>query len=190
MNIRKVLTAVTATAVFLCSSIFVQADYSDEYATEDYREQAVYNSYGEVIEKPIANFRIIRMRNGEIKDMLESYYDNDLSAEFPSMQCYVGDTIVFEDLSKAKNNANIKTWDFQYYGTLGDSYNEYNYNILESSKFELTEPGETAFFLCVKSDVNVQSGSLDPWSENGNHQTIGINKWFPKGMYWYFASAK
>lgn len=51
--------------------------------------------------------------------MLESYYDNDLSAEFPSMQCYVGDTIVFEDLSKAKNNANIKTWDFQYYGTLG-----------------------------------------------------------------------
>lgn len=50
MNIRKVLTAVTATAVFLCSSIFVQADYSDEYATEDYREQAVYNSYGEVIE--------------------------------------------------------------------------------------------------------------------------------------------
>lgn len=158
MNIRKVLTAVTATAVFLCSSIFVQADYSDEYATEDYREQAVYNSYGEVIEKPIANFRIIRMRNGEIKDMLESYYDNDLSAEFPSMQCYVGDTIVFEDLSKAKNNANIKTWDFQYYGTLGDSYNEYNYNILESSKFELTEPGETAFFLCVKSDVNVTVG--------------------------------
>ena len=69
MNIRKVLTAVTATAVFLCSSIFVQADYSDEYATEDYREQAVYNSYGEVIEKPIANFRIIRMRNGEIKDI-------------------------------------------------------------------------------------------------------------------------
>ena len=41
MNIRKVLTAVTATTVFLCSSIFVQADYSDEYATEDYREQAV-----------------------------------------------------------------------------------------------------------------------------------------------------
>lgn len=30
MNIRKVLTAVTATAVFLCSSIFVQADYSDD----------------------------------------------------------------------------------------------------------------------------------------------------------------
>ena len=40
----------------------------------------------------------------------------------------------FEDLSKAKNNANIKTWDFQYYGTLGNSYNEYNYNIFESSK--------------------------------------------------------
>ena len=191
MKIRKVLTAVTMTVVFLCSNVLIsKADFSNEYAKDDYRRQPVIDIYGEEVAKPIANFRIIRMRNGEIKDMLESYYDNDLSAEFPSMQCYVGDTIVFEDLSKAKNNANIKTWDFQYYGMLGDSYNEYNYNILESSKFELTEPGETAFFLCVKSDVNVQSGSLDPWSENGNHQTIGINKWFPKGMYWYFASAK
>lgn len=71
-------------------------------------------------------------------------------AEFPSMQCYVGDTIVFEDLSKAKNNANIKTWDFQYYGMLGDSYNEYNYNILESSKFELTDREKQLFFCVLK----------------------------------------
>lgn len=151
MKIRKVLTAVTMTVVFLCSNVLIsKADFSNEYAKDDYRRQPVIDIYGEEVAKPIANFRIIRMRNGEIKDMLESYYDNDLSAEFPSMQCYVGDTIVFEDLSKAKNNANIKTWDFQYYGMLGDSYNEYNYNILESSKFELTEPGETAFFCVLK----------------------------------------
>ena len=73
---------------------------------------------------------------------------------------------------------------------MGDSYHEYNYNILNSSRFELTEPGETAFFLCVKSDVPTQVGSLDPWSSNGNHQTIGKNKWFPQGMYWYFATAR
>ena len=114
MNIRKALTAVAMTAVFLCSNIAVNADYSDEYAADDYRDQAVYNRYGETVEKPIANFRIIRMRDGEVKDILESYSDNDLSTEFPVMQCYVGDTIVFEDLSKAKNGANIKVWDFQY----------------------------------------------------------------------------
>ena len=159
MNIRKTLTAVILTAVFLCSNIFVaNADFSNEYADKDYRRQPIYNLYGETTRKPIANFRIIRMRGGEIKDMITSYSDNDLSAEFPSMQCYVGDTILFEDLSDSTDGSTIKTWDFQHYGTLGDSYNEYNYNILESSKFELTEPGETAFFLCLISDVNVQSG--------------------------------
>lgn len=60
MNIRKALTAVAMTAVFLCSNIAVNADYSDEYAADDYRDQAVYNRYGETVEKPIANFRIIR----------------------------------------------------------------------------------------------------------------------------------
>lgn len=190
MNIRKTLTAVAMTAVFLCSNIAVNADFSNEYAADDYRKIPVYSRYGELVEKPIANFRIIRMRDGEVKDMLESYSDNDLSTEFPAMQCYVGDTIVFEDLSRATNGANIKAWDFQYFGTLGDSYHEYNYDILNSSRFELTEPGETAFFLCVKSDVEMQTGSLDPWSENGNHQTVGRNKWFPKGAYWYFATAR
>ena len=190
MNIRKALTAVAMTAVFLCSNIAVNADYSDEYADKDYRHQSVYNLYGEAVKKPIAKFRIIRMRDGEIKDMLESYSDNDLSTEFPAMQCYVGDTIVFEDLSDPMDGNAIKVWDFQYYGALGDSYHEYNYNILNSSKFELTEPGETAFFLCVKSDVPTQVGSLDPWSDNGNHQSIGINRWFPQGMYWYFATAR
>lgn len=189
MNIRKALTAVIMTAVFLCS-ISVSADVCKEYATDDYRDQPVWNQYGEIGAKPIAKFRIIRSRNGEVKDILESYSDNDLYSDFHAMQCYVGDTITFEDLSNPTDGSGIKTWDFQYYGTLGDSYNEYNYNILESARFELTEPGETAFFLCVKSNLPVQVGSLDPWSDNGNHQTIGKNRWFPQGMYWYFATAR
>ena len=181
MNIRKTLTVVAMTAVFLCS-ISVSADVCKEYATDDYRDQPVWNQYGEVGAKPIAKFRIIRSRNGEVKDILESYSDNDLYSDFPAMQCYVGDTITFEDLSSPTDGSGIKTWDFQYYGTLGDSYQEYNYNILESARFELTEPGETAFFLCVKSNLPVKVGSLDPWSDNGNHQAIGKNKWFPNGM--------
>ncbi len=191
MNIRKALTAVTMTAVFLCSNIFyVSADVCKEYATDDYRAQAVRNTYGDKATKPIARFKIIRLRNGEVKDEIMSYSDNDLYAEYPTMQCYVGDTIVFEDFSDSTDGSGIKTWDFQYYGTLGDSFHEYNYNILESARFELTEPGETAFFLCVKSNLPVQAGSLDPWSDNGNHQVIGINRWFPQGMYWYFATAR
>ncbi len=191
MNIRKALTAVAMTAVFLSANIFyVSADVCKEYATDDYRAQAVRNTYGDKATKPIARFKIIRLRNGEVKDEIMSYSDNDLYAEYPTMQCYVGDTIVFEDFSDATDGSGIKTWDFQYYGTLGDSFHEYNYNILESARFELTEPGETAFFLCVKSNLPVQAGSLDPWSDNGNHQTVGRNKWFPQGMYWYFATAR
>lgn len=190
MNIRNTLTAVVTTVVFLCSNITVNADYSEEYAEDDCREQFVWNIYGEKITKPIANFRIIRMRDGEILDMLESCSDNDLNTEFPVMQCYVGDMIVFEDLSESTAGTEINTWDFQYYGALGDSYREYDYNILESIGFELTQEGETSFFLCVKSNADVKNGSLDPWSDNGNHQAIGINKWFPNGMYWCFASAK
>lgn len=49
MNIRKALTAVAMTAVFLCSNIAVNADYSDEYADKDYRHQSVYNLYGEAV---------------------------------------------------------------------------------------------------------------------------------------------
>lgn len=191
MNIRKILTAVIMTAVFLFSNIVqVSAGVSDKYADADYRGKLVFNRYGETATKPIAKFRIIRSKNGEVKDMVESYSDNDLYAEYPSMQCYVGDTITFEDLSDPTDGSGIKAWDFQYYGMLGDSYNEYNYDVLASSKFELSEPGETAFFLCVKSDLPVMTGSLDAWSDNGNHQTVGKNKWFPNGMYWYFAAAR
>lgn len=191
MKIQKSLTAVVMTAVFLCSNIFtVSANVSNEYASDDYRGQVIKNSYGDEATKPIARFKIIRLRNGEVKDEIMSYSDNDLYAEYPTMQCYVGDTIVFEDFSDSTDGSRIKAWDFQYYGSLGEHFEEYNYNILESARFELTEPGDTVFFLCVKSDLPVKRGSLDPWSDNGNHQTVGKNKWFPKGMYWYFATAR
>lgn len=190
MNIRKALTAVTLAAVFVCSNIHAMADYCEEYASDDYREQPIYNTYNANAVKPIANFKVKRLRDGVLMDEIISDSGYDLGTPFPTMDCYVGDTIVFDDLSNPKDGNSIKTWDFQYYGTLGDSYKEYSYNILESASFELTEPGETAFFLCVKSDLPVKTGSLDAWSDNGNHQTIGRNKWFPKGMYWYFASAR
>lgn len=38
MKIRKVLTAVTMTVVFLCSNVLIsKADFSNEYAKDDYR---------------------------------------------------------------------------------------------------------------------------------------------------------
>ena len=191
MNIRNALTVVTLAAVFVCSNLVtVYADYSEESCEKDYRGQPIYNTYGNEAVKPIANFKVKRLRDGVLMDEIISDSGYDLGTPFPTMDCYVGDTIVFEDLSNPKDGNSIKTWDFQYYGTLGDSYKEYNYNILENASFELTEPGETAFFLCVKSDLPVMTGSLDAWSDNGNHQIVGRNKWFPRGMYWYFASAR
>ena len=42
MKIRKVLTAVTMTVVFLCSNVLIsKADFSNEYAKDDYIIQPV-----------------------------------------------------------------------------------------------------------------------------------------------------
>ena len=51
--------------------------------------------------------------------MLESYSDNDLSTEFPAMQCYVGDTIVFEDLSDPMDGNAIKGLGFSILRSFG-----------------------------------------------------------------------
>jgi len=73
---------------------------------------------------------------------------------------------------------------------MGSSYRVYKNNVLNDSVFALLEPGETIFYLCVKSNAKVKTGCCDPWSENGNHQTVGKNKWFPQGAYWYFTAVR
>ena len=110
------------------------------------------------------------MRDGEIKDMITSYSDNDLSAEFPSMQCYVGDTILFEDLSDSTDGSTIKTWIFNITVRLATAITSIIITYWESSKFELTGAGRNSFFSVLKVMQMYSQGSLDPWSENGNHR--------------------
>lgn len=128
MNMRKTLTAVIAAAVFVCSNtVAANADYSEERCEKDYRKQPIYDVYGNEVTKPVANFKIKRLRNGELMDEIISDGGYDLGAPFPTMQCYVGDTITFEDLSDPTDGNGISVWDFQYFGTLGDNWNEYRY---------------------------------------------------------------
>lgn len=190
MNIKRFMAVILAAIFVLTLTQTAFAELSPEYVNKDYRTLKILNRSGQEIEKPTASFLVKRISNGEVKEIVESYTDYDCMTEFPTVTCYTGDKIVFEDMSYDKNGYEISGWDWQYYGMFGNKYSTYNYNIVEGFTLDCNKAGEATFFLCVKSNAKVKSGCCDPWSDNGNHQTVGRNRWFPKGMYWYFTAIR
>ena len=188
-KIFKFMAAVTAAIICLCS-INVFAIPSTVYANKDYRNIDVINKQGVKVNKPTAQFAANRIAGGEVADVAISYDDYDLNEEYPTLICYVGDTLTFTDMSRDNNGGELTEWDWQYEGQLGTLHNVYKRNVVNETSFNLTEPGETFFYLCVRNDADVKNGCCDPWSENGNHQTVGKNRWFPKGAYWYFTAVR
>lgn len=184
------IMAVTLAAIFVFGVISTFAAPSYTQASKDYRNMDILNTQNVKINKPTAQFAANRIVNGEVADMVISYADYDCNTPFPTLVCYVGDTLTFTDMSRANNGGKIIEWDWQRFGSLGDKYGVYKRNIVNEEKFTLTQPGETTFFLCVRNDAKVKNGCCDPWSENGNHQIVGKNKWFPKGAYWYFTAVR
>lgn len=182
--------AVLVTAIFLSINMTAYAAPSKNWAADDYREKIIYNQYNQIVNKPIAQFSAERSKNGEVLDSVMSYDGYDLNKDFPILYCYVGDTLTFTDYSRCQADSNIIEWDWQRFGTMGDSYRAYKYNIVNEDSYYCAEPGETIFYLCVKSDVKVKNGNCEPWSENGNHQNVGTNKWYPNGIYWYFTAVR
>ena len=174
------IMAVVLTAIFIISSISVIAAPSKEKVNKDYRNMEILNKQGLKVNKPTAQFAANRIVNGEIADMAISYTGYDCNMQFPTLVCYVGDTLTFTDMSRDNNGGKIVEWDWQRFGALGDNFDVYNRNIVN----------ETIFYLCVKSDIDVKYGCCDPWSENGNHQVVGKNKWYPDGAYWYFTAIR
>ncbi len=189
-KINRFMAVIMAAIFVLSAYVNVSAELSNEQINKDYRLLYLYDRDGEKIEKPTAAFLAKRMYDGEVLDVVESYADYDCTTEFPSLICYVGDKVSFSDLSYDKNGFELSGWDWQYYGSLGNNDNRYNYDVVEGYSVDCNTPGETIFYLCVKSNAKVKSGCCDPWSDNGNHQTVGKNRWFPKGMYWYFTAIR
>lgn len=190
-RILKKAAAVFLTAVFICTGLSALAAPANVILDQDYRNKTILDRYGNYMYKPTAQFSAHRWKNREMLDSVASYSGHDFNTEFPVLTCYVGDTITFRDLSYDNNEGgSISGWDWQRYGHLGDTHNIYNYNIVNQDSYTLTSPGETTFYLCVKNNLRVKTGCCDPWSENGNHQVVGKNKWFPNGMYWYFTAIK
>lgn len=189
-SIKKIMTVLMA-VIFSSTSTNVIATWSPEYASRDYRNMELRNTKNVRVEKPTAQFAVNRISNGELVDKTISYAGYDCSLPFPELVCYVGDKITFEDLSYDNNRGGkITQWDWQRFGHMGDYYEIYNHNILAQQSFECTQPGETTFFLSVRNNQRVKNGCWDPWSENGNHQVKGTNRWFPQGAYWYFTAVK
>lgn len=191
---KRILSSVMAAimaAIFMCSGTTAFAALSNEKVNNDYRNLQIMNQRNEIINKPIAQFAAKRVKNGEVKDVAVSYTDYDCTTDFPTLVCYVGDTLTFEDLSRDTNQGgSIVLWDWQRFGAMGTKYEIRDYNVVNDTTYQLTEPGETTFYLCVNSNAKVKKGCCAPWSENGNHQTVGRNKWFPHGAYWYFTAVR
>lgn len=189
-KLKNVMTVVM-TVIFLCVNTASEAKYSTEYAKTDYRDLMIKSINNQVIKKPTAQFMVKRVVNNEIADSVISNDGYDCNVDFPEIVCYVGDTIEFEDLSRDNNiGGKISQWDWQHFGTMGNHSNVYDYNVVDQDSFSCSVPGETIFYLCVKSNKSVKSDSCDPWSDNGNHQIKGTNKWFPNGIYWYFTAIR
>lgn len=187
--INRVMTVFMA--VIFLNNITVNAQYSNEYAKTDYRDLYIKNTNNQVLNKPTAQFMAKRISNNDVVDGVISYDGYDCNTEFPQIVCYVGDKIAFEDLSRDNNTGGaISEWDWQHYGTMGDHNQVYNYDIVNYDSYYCDTPGETIFYLCVKNDKKVKKDSCDPWSDNGNHQIKGRNKWYPNGIYWYFTAIK
>lgn len=184
----KLMTAILA-VIFLFTSICVSAEYSYEKADHDYRIIDAIDKNGKRVNKPTAQFLAKRIVNGETIEGVLSYNGYDCNTPTPILRCYVGDTVKFEDHSFSNSSSGkINGWDWQYYGSLGNSNKIYSHNIVDKSEFYCSEPGETSFYLCVKDSTSPKKGFTDIWSENGNTQSVGKNKSYPKGVYWYFTA--
>ena len=72
-----------------------------------YRNLNILNKQGVRLNKPTAQFSANRIVNGEVADMAISYAGYDYNTEFPTLVCYVGDTLTFTDIiSKNINKCN------------------------------------------------------------------------------------
>ncbi|MDD6735511.1 MAG: hypothetical protein PUE13_04265, partial [Clostridiales bacterium] len=114
MNIRKTrITAAITAAIFVLTNISVFASLSSEWAEKDYRTMLITGRQGQELQKPTARFAAKRIVDGETVDSVMSYTGYDCTAEFPTLTCYVGDTLEFEDLSYDNNGGKIAEWDWQ-----------------------------------------------------------------------------
>lgn|GEM_PF-4457083 len=162
-------------------------EYAKEYLEDpdslpDYRYINCKNGSAKVY-KPTAQFTIKNLTtNKEVK----SYAGNECDVPIPVIEATVGDTIRINDISEPVGS--IKTWDYQYYGAEGSSHNVYNINPIDGKEIKLTKVGRTTYYLAVMSNIKTTNGIM-PWSDNGNHQTIGPKtSAFPKGLFWYFTA--
>ncbi len=171
----------------LCFYSIASAEYTNEWKNgntliPDYRCISCLGTAVR-ISKPQAHFSI---KNLTTSGVVDSYTGKDCNKPIPVITATVGDIISFSDLSLSAGK--IKAWDFQFYGAEGNGGNVYTNNPLTGKNIKLTKAGTTTFYLAVLSDEEVINDVL-PWSDNGNHQTVGPKTVsFPNGVYWYFTA--
>lgn len=186
----------TLLALNLClSGVTALAKPAEEVAAEDYKETFIYlkDDINKVspIQKPIASFIAQCWRDGAVIDTVQSYSGENINLlDTTTLYCQPGDTVTFADQSCDPEGHNIIKWDWQYYGHIGSSYEKYDYNIVNEAQYTFNEVGETTFYLAVMNDADVDPDGCEPWSQNGEYQTVGHDYGFDDGLYWYFVGVK
>ena len=108
MKLVKKTMAVILAAIFSLSSLSAMAYPSIKYAEKDYRNLDVLDKSGKPVKKPTAQVSANRVVNGEVTDMAISYVGYDCNVPFSVLECYVGDTLTFTDMSRDNNGGKIK----------------------------------------------------------------------------------
>lgn len=180
-DVKKILALALILTILSSNLIFASG-------IADYRGIPVEDINGEIITKPTAQFEVSILKDGVGRDSVNSPSSNSLGNP-PKITAYVGEQIKLTDLSTAESG-NVIEYDLQVYGqgwqdvAMRSSINNITY--------DLTKEETINIYLAVKSDQEVPSKGILPWSHNGNHQTVDYSKPedFPNGVYWYFTQVQ
>jgi hypothetical protein len=193
--------------ILVCFIINTLFYFSSVYAVEpkDYRNILYKDDYGKDIFKPTAQLGV-KLNN---EPELLSYPGTDIGYTTPPLvviYAKVGDKISIFDHSRSNNGRYIDMWEFQVSTPDGlDAYltNSATDFISKYSNYTLTKDGVYNIYLCVRdylssSEKATYTYNWGNWSENGNHQALGINPGGDgvKGTsddfqgYWYYTQIR
>jgi len=149
-----------------------------------------YRELGTGYTKPTAKFRvnIINQKTNAIITSATSSETISIGTDIPTVYATVGNILDFTNLSIGNQGYPITTLDFQYQ-SLQETKNDnmITPEALNSLKITTTRACTWEFYLCVKDSAPKSSSGLANWSDNGNHQTLGMPLLdFTDGVWWYF----
>lgn len=184
--ILKLIKRLVCILIAFAISITMFSTHTNAEDISDYRQIVFKTETLKTVFKPTAQIGIKLNSNTEVL----SYAGLDTGYTTPPLvviKAKVGDKVTVYDHSKSNNSSYIDLWDYQVSTPHGMEAHLYNSSAFSPDKafkdytnYTLTESGTYNFYLCSRdylspADKASITDNYGNWSENGNHQALGIN---------------